>query len=46
MNILTLEQIKAQCRIDSEMTEEDQLLEIYGDAAEETVINYCNCSLE
>ena len=38
MNILTLEQIKAQCRIDPEMTEEDQLLELYGDAAEETVL--------
>ena len=35
MNILTLEQIKAQCRIDPEMTEEDSLLELYGDAAEE-----------
>ena len=46
MNILTLEQIKAQCRIDPEMTEEDQLLELYGDAAEETVLNYCNRSLE
>ena len=46
MNILTLEQIKAQCRIDPEMTEEDSLLELYGDAAEETVLNYCNRSLE
>ena len=46
MDILTLEQIKAQCRIDPEMTEEDQLLELYGDAAEETVLNYCNRSLE
>ena len=46
MNILTLDQIKAQCRIDPEMTDEDQLLELYGAAAEETVLNYCNRSLE
>ena len=46
MNILTLEQIKAQCRIDPEMTDEDQLRELYGAAAEETVLNYCNRSLE
>ena len=46
MNILTIDQIKAQCRIDPEMTEEDNLLELYGDAAEETLLNYCNRSLE
>ena len=46
MRILTLELIKAQCRIEPEMTEEDALLELYGNAAEETVLNYCNRSLE
>ena len=42
MRILTLELIKAQCRIEPEMTEEDALLELYGNAAEETEHNYCN----
>lgn len=46
MNILTLDIIKQQCRIESEMTEEDSLLELYGNAAEETVLNYCNRTLE
>lgn len=46
MRILTLELIKAQCRIEPEMTEEDALLKLYGNAAEETVLNYCNRSLE
>lgn len=46
MNILTLELIKAQCRIEPDMNEEDDLLKLYGNAAEETVLNYCNRSLE
>ena len=46
MNILTLDIIKQQCRIEPEMTEEDSLLELYGNAAEETVLNYCNRTLE
>lgn len=46
MNILTLDLIKQQCRIEPEMTEEDSLLELYGNAAEETVLNYCNRTLE
>ena len=46
MRILTLELIKLKCRIEPSMTEEDKLLEHYGNAAEETVLNYCNRSLE
>ena len=46
MSMLTLDLIKQQCRIEPEMTEEDSLLELYGNAAEETVLNYCNRTLE
>lgn len=46
MNILTLDLIKQQCRIEPEMSEEDSLLELYGNAAEETLLNYCNRTLE
>lgn len=40
MEIITLEEIKAQCRIDSEDNSEDTLLTSYGDAAEQMVQNY------
>ena len=39
MNWLTLDKIKAQCRIEADFTDEDSLLEMYGDTAEETVLN-------
>ena len=44
MNWLTLEKIKAQCRIEPDFTDEDSLLEMYGDTAEETVLNAMNRS--
>ena len=42
MKWLTLNQIKAQLRIESDFTAEDTLLESYGEAAEETLLNYLN----
>ena len=39
MKYLTLEKIKAQCRIEPDFTDEDTLLEAYGESAEETVLN-------
>lgn len=44
MRFLSLEYIKQHSRIDYDC--EDALLELYGDAAEETVLNYCNRTLE
>ena len=38
MKYLTLNDIKAHCRIDIDA--EDSLLELYGEAAEDTVLNY------
>ena len=42
MKWLTLERIKQQCRIEPDFTEEDSLLEMYGESAEETVLNTCH----
>ena len=43
MKYLTFEQIKAQLRLDDEQaTEEHDLLELYGEAAEDMVLNTCN----
>ena len=43
MNYLTFEQIKAQLRLDDQQaTEERELLEMYGEAAEDAVLNICN----
>ena len=42
MKWLTLEKIKKQCRIEPEFTDEDELLEMYGEAAEDAVLNICN----
>ena len=39
MKWLTIEKIKWQCRIEPEFTDEDELLEMYGESAEETVLN-------
>ena len=39
MEIITFDQIKAQLRLDDEQaTQEHDLLEMYGEAAEETVL--------
>ena len=47
MKYLTFEQIKAQLRLDDEQAElEKDLLEDYGEAAEDTVLNICNRTLE
>jgi uncharacterized phage protein (predicted DNA packaging) len=46
MKWLTLERIKQQCRIESDFTEEDALLEMYGESAEEVLLNHLNRSYE
>ena len=43
---LTLDDIKAQCRIMPDNTLEDKLLERYGAAAEQAVLNTCNRTYE
>jgi uncharacterized phage protein (predicted DNA packaging) len=43
MKYLTFEQIKAQLRLDDQQAEDEHdLLELYGDAAEDMVLNTCN----
>ena len=43
MKFLTFDQIKGQLRLDDQqVNDEHDLLELYGDAAEETVLNICN----
>ena len=44
MKYLTIEYIKAHSRIDYDC--EDDLLNVYGMAAEEAVLNLLNCSLD
>ena len=46
MKWLNLEQIKAQLRIEPDFTEEDELLEMYGESAEETLLQYLNRTYE
>ena len=46
MKWLTLERIKQQCRIEPDFTEEDEVLEMYGGSAEETVLNVLNRTYE
>ena len=47
LTFLTLEEIKAQCRIAPEDTEEDGLLQMYGVSAEQTICKLINrCVLE
>jgi len=46
MNYLSLEDIKRQCRIDASWTEDDDLLEGLGDAAESFTEAHLNNSLE
>ncbi|MCR5366528.1 MAG: head-tail connector protein [Prevotella sp.] len=43
---LTLEKIKWQLRIEQDFTEEDELLEMYGESEEETVLNLLGRSYE
>jgi len=46
MEFLSIEEIKAQCRIDSADTSEDELLETFGASAECTICNMINRSME
>ena len=46
MKWLTLEGIKAQCRIEPDFHDEDDLLLEIGEGAEETVLNLCNRTYE
>ena len=47
MKFLTIEQIKAQLRLDDQQAQlEHDLLCDYGEAAEDTVLNTCNRTLE
>ena len=38
MKWLTLDRIKQQCRIEPDMNDEDELLELYGESAEEAIL--------
>ena len=46
MKWLTLTRIKQQLRIEADFTEEDDLLEMYGESAEEVLLNYLHRSYE
>lgn len=46
MNYLTLEELKRQCIIEADFTEDDELLEALGDAAEDFVQAHINCMLD
>jgi hypothetical protein len=47
MKFLTIDQIKAQLRLDDQQAlDEHDLLELYGDAAEDMVLNTCNRTME
>ena len=46
MKWLTLQRIKQQLRIEEDFTEEDDLLEMYGESAEEVLLNYLNRSFD
>lgn len=46
MKWLTLEDIKAQCRIEQDFHEEDRILEMYGESAEDTILEYCGRTFE
>ena len=46
MKWLKLERIKQQLRIEPDFHEEDELLEEYGESAEEVLLNYLNRTYE
>ena len=46
MKWLTLTRIKQQCRIEQTFTEEDDLLTMYGESAEEVLLEHLNRSYE
>lgn len=45
MQFLTMEQIKLQLRLDEDFTDEDEILELYGTAAENATIKTLNRNL-
>mgnify|MGYP002519743612 FL=1 len=46
MKWLTIERIKQQCRIELEFHDEDCILELYGESAEDAIIEVLNRSYE
>ena len=46
MKWLTIDKIKAQCRIEASFTDENEYLEDLGDVAEEAVLTYCDRTYE
>lgn len=46
MNYLNLQMIKQQCRIDADYTLDDDILETYGDSAEDYLEQYLNNALD
>ena len=46
MKWLTLARIKQQCRIEPDFNDEDKLLELFGDSAEDAVMNLLGRSYE
>lgn len=46
MNYLTLEDIHRQLRLEPDFTEDDELLEIYGDSAENFIEQHLNRALD
>lgn len=46
MKWLTLDMIKAQCRIEEDFTAEDDLLEMYGESAEDSILDILSRTYE
>ena len=46
MKWLNLEKIKAQLRIEPDFTEEDEIIELYGESAEDAIMEVLNRSYE
>lgn len=46
MNYINLEDIKRQCRIEPDFDEDDNILEVYGDAAEAFLSDYLDEELD
>lgn len=46
MNYLSLDLIKKQCRIDSNFNDDDEILSLYGDSAEDFLSQHLNCQLD
>ena len=46
LRYLTLEEIKKQCNIDQQFTEDDEYLQMIGEAAEDMTAKLVNCNLD